>query len=448
MADRPPAPRVPAGYGPRDVERLVVEGPKNPDRTAFARDRARVVHSSALRRLAGKTQVLTPRSDDFVRNRLTHSLEVAQIGRELGQSLGTDPDIVDAACLAHDLGHPPFGHDGETVLDAFAASCGGFEGNAQTLRLLTRLEAKSVHPDGRSAGLNLTRAVLDASVKYPWPRSAAPGTAGARVKFGVYADDEAAFAWLREPVPGADRPTVGDGAGPPRRCVEAQVMDFADDVAYSVHDVEDAVVGGALDLAVLTRPEELAGITATCREWYDAAVTADEVAAAVDRLRTRAWWHPTAYDGSRASLAALKDLTSRLIGRFCAATELATRAAVGDGLLTRYAGDLTVPRGTVVEVNLLKGLAARYVMTEPVNAARRAGQRELLAELADAVRDGAPGTLEPAFAQDFAEAADDAARLRVVTDQLAALTDDSAITWHARLTDGGRRAGDRVGHRS
>ncbi len=428
------APRIPSGYGPTDVERLVAEGPKNPDRTAFARDRARVVHSSALRRLAGKTQVLTPRSDDFVRNRLTHSLEVAQIGRELGQSLGADPDIVDAACLAHDLGHPPFGHDGEAVLDAFAASCGGFEGNAQTLRLLTRLEAKSAHPDGRPAGLNLTRAVLDASVKYPWTRESAPRLEGQRAKFGVYADDAAAFTWLRDPVPAAPP----SAAAPARRCVEAQVMDLADDIAYSVHDVEDAVAGGALDLSVLGRPDELGELTATCRAWYDPTVTADEVADAAVRLRSQPWWARTAHDGSRASLAALKDLTSRLIGRFCAATELATRAAAGPGPLTRYTADVTVPRATTVEVVLLKALAARYVMSEPSNAARRESQRDLLAALAEAVRDGAPGTLEPAFARDFAEAADDGARLRVLTDQLAALTDDSATAWHARLRAGGR----------
>lgn len=424
MAER--GPRIPAGYDPDDVERLVAEGPKNPDRTAFARDRARVVHSSALRRLAGKTQVLTPRTDDFVRNRLTHSLEVAQVGRELGQSLGADPDIVDAACLAHDLGHPPFGHDGETVLDSFAIACGGFEGNAQTLRLLTRLEAKSAHPDGRSAGLNLTRAVLDASVKYPWHRPPGTPADGRRLKFGVYADDADAFTWLRGPVPPA-------GAAGPRRCLEAQVMDFADDVAYSVHDIEDAVAGRALDLTVLQDADELAGITVTCRDWYDAAITAPEVTAAVDRLRNQPWWATIAYDGTRASLAALKDLTSRLIGRFCAATDRATREHSGDGLLTRYAADLTVPRDTAVEVILLKGLAAHYVMSAPVNSARRARQRDLLAELSEAVLSGAPGTLEPAFAGDFAAAPDDAARLRVVTDQVASLTDDSAITWHGRL---------------
>ncbi|HYN28240.1 MAG TPA: deoxyguanosinetriphosphate triphosphohydrolase, partial [Dermatophilaceae bacterium] len=294
-------------YAVRDRERWVAEDPahQRADRDDFARDRARVVHSASLRRLAAKTQVVQPASDDFVRNRLTHSLEVAQIGREFGAALGCDADVVDTACLAHDLGHPPFGHNGEEALDAVAGHIGRFEGNAQTLRLLTRLEAKRTHPDGRPAGLNLTRASLDAATKYPWASGEGPA---ATAKFGVYADDLPVFAWLR------------DGAPPRGRAFEAEVMDWSDDVAYSVHDVEDAVASGRLDPRRLRDPDEVSGVLAVAGEAYAPDLPADDLGAALERLLAPGWL-PRTHDGSRADLARLKDMTSGLIGRFVLAVE-------------------------------------------------------------------------------------------------------------------------------
>jgi dGTPase len=416
------------GYVDADRERWVHEGSKSRKRTPFERDRARLVHSSALRRLGAKTQVLGPSSDDFVRTRLTHTLEVAQVGREIGKVLGCDPDVVDTACLAHDLGHPPFGHNGERALAELARGIGGFEGNAQTLRLLTRLEPKIIAPDGRAVGLNLTRASLDASVKYPWRYGQGPLSKAGRPthKFGVYADDLPVFEWLR-----ADAP-----AG--RKCLEAQVMDLADDISYSVHDVEDAVVGGRLDLDVLRSASERERIVEAVETWYGDAIDANGLHDAMDRLVRAQLWSP-GFDGSRAALAMLKDATSQLIGRFAKAAQRATRQGHGPEPLTRYAADLLVPVETQAEILVLKGLAVAYVMAPRELEPLYHRQREVLADLVRVLSDRAPIALEPPFAADWRAAADDAARLRVVIDQVASLTDVSAAELHARLVPPPRR---------
>ncbi|GAB2458737.1 deoxyguanosinetriphosphate triphosphohydrolase [Nocardioides hungaricus] len=395
-------------------ERLVAEPPKRvdaPERTAFERDRARLVHAAASRRLADKTQVVGPQSHDFVRNRLTHSLEVAQVARDLSRALGSQPDIAETAALAHDLGHPPFGHNGERVLAEVGEACGGFEGNAQTLRLLTRLEAKTVDADGASVGLNLTRATLDACTKYPWLRT----DAAAGAKFGVYADDLPVFTWMRT------------GAVGSRQCLEAQVMDLADDVAYSVHDVEDGVVAGRVDLTAIDH----AAVWQTVREWYLPDATDDVLDATLAELRSVDSWPAAPYDGSRGSLAALKNLTSDVIGRFCGAVQHATFAA-SDGPFVRYAADLVVPETTRLEIAVLKGIAAHYVMRADDRVAIMEEQRELLAELVAVLLDR-PEAMDRPFRDDWAAAAHDAARLRVVIDQVASLTDSGAVARHAAL---------------
>ena len=405
-------------YGDEARARVVLEAPKRPDRTPFERDRARVVHSAALRRLSAKTQVMGAGFDDFVRNRLTHSLEVAQVARELGKSLGCDPDVVDSAALAHDLGHPPFGHNGEVALDEAARSCGGFEGNAQTLRILTRLESKTVDAAGRSVGLNLTRATLSACVKYPWARGEAPDGS---LKFGVYADDRAVFDWLR------------DGAPSLRRPIEAQVMDLADDIAYSVHDVEDGVVGGWFSLGPGPLDDE--GVHAVARDWYEPGLDADRFAGALGRLRALREWPRTSYDGSRESRAVLKSLTSALIGRFVSAARGLTVDVWGDGPLVRYEADLEVPQDARDEITVLKSIAAHYVMRADDRAAQLREQRSMLTGLVEVLVASEGRELEPEFAADLVAAVDDHDRLRVVVDQVASLTDASAEAWASRLLD-------------
>jgi dGTPase len=393
-----------------DAERFLPEPAKQTggERSPYQRDRARVLHSAGFRRLATKTQVHTAGSDDFLRTRLTHSLEVAQIAREMGQRLGCDPDIVDTAGLAHDLGHPPFGHNGEHALDVVAQPCGGFEGNAQTLRVLTRLEAKVP-----GAGLNLTRASLDASCKYPWRRRD-----GER-KFGVYADDAPVFDWLR------------DGAEPGRRCLEAQVMDWADDVAYSVHDVEDGFHGGYISLRPLREdPDERAALCEDVAQTYSTESPSDLGTVLADLLADPVLVPLSTYDGSQPALVALKRFTSAVTGRFVAAAVGATQAASGDGPLRRYAADLVVPREVRAQCALLKGIALRYVMRRRGIEPWYTQQREILIDLVETLAGRAPDGLDAVFAPMWKSAPDDAARLRVVVDQVASLTDPAAIAWH------------------
>jgi len=400
------------GYSPSDRDRFLHEPAKRGGRTEFARDRARIIHSFALRRLAAKTQVAVPWLTDFPRTRLSHSLECAQVGRELGAALGADPDLMEGACLAHDIGHPPFGHNGEDALNAVSDSCGGFEGNAQSFRLLVRLEAKTVDASGKSVGLNLTRASLDAATKYPWPR------AENAKKFGVYDDDLEIFHWVRQ------------GAPAGAQSMEAQIMDWSDDVAYSVHDLEDALVTGHVKLENLAN--DLPELFKVASQSYLADITMDEAQHALDELSRLSCW-PKKYDGSHRHLAGLKDLASQLIGRFALAAESATREKYGDEDLTRYTAHLIVPRAQRVEVAILKSVAGFYVINASASQERYAEQQVVIKELVEMVLNQAPASLESFFLDDWARASTDAQKLRVVIDQVASLTDPGAYALHAKL---------------
>ena len=400
-------------YSGKDRERFLDEPAKRKGRTEFARDRARIIHSFALRRLAAKTQVAVPWASDFPRTRLSHSLECAQVGRELGAALGADPDLMESACLAHDLGHPPFGHNGEEALAKIAESIGGFEGNAQSFRLLTRIEAKTVDSDGLSVGLNLTRATLDAATKYPWS-----ALENAR-KFGVYEDDQEIFNWVRE-----DAPTG-------KTSMEAQIMDWSDDVAYSVHDLEDALVTGQIDISQLR--DDLSHLFDVATQDYLPDMTENEAQFALDSLMNLSCW-PREFDRSHRHLARLKDLTSQLVGRFALAAERETREHFGDGDLVRYSANLLVPRAQRVEVALLKSMAGHYIIRAEKSQERYATQQQVIVDLVQAVREKAPDSLESFFLQEWNRATNEREKMRVVIDQIASLTDVGAYALHEQLS--------------
>jgi dGTPase len=244
------------------------------------------------------------------------------------------------------------------------------------------------------------------------------------VKFGVYPDDVEVFQWMRAGVP--DR----------RRCLEAQVMDWADDVAYSVHDVEDGVLAGRISLGALADPNE----RATLAELAATQFSTDPVDVLVVAAEELLWLPVVAalahkdYDGTLGAQVALKQLTSELVGRFASAAVAGTRDVYGEGPLSRYAAQLVVPPTVVAEVALLKAVAWRYVMSDPRHRATQQAQRALLAELVAALCDRAPDALDPAFRPAWQASGGDDARLRVVVDQVALLTDAQAVAWHTRLT--------------
>ena len=393
------------GYNQFDEERFVTELPKRHGRRAFARDKARVLHSAGLRRLSAKTQVMSAGADDFPRTRLTHTLEVAQIGRELGDALGCDPDLVETACLVHDLGHPPFGHNGEEALHKASLDIGGFEGNAQTFRLLTRLESKTIR-DGRSLGLNLTRATLDAATKYPWAFD------GKNPKFGFYEEDKEIFDWVRLNVTNQSK------------VFEAQVMDIADDIAYSVHDIEDAIYGQHFSPLALDSEPEFKEVVKLAATEYASEIDEDNLNKALNSLIKQSWWVKS-FTATQVDMAALKNMTSHLIGKFTEEIEQATKAGNKAENFTRYNANLIVPLDTKAQIAVLKAVVNLFVMQRKGAAENYAKEQDLILNIVDGLQNN-PQKLDPQFKHQFDNAGSSKEAKRAVIDQVASLTDSSA----------------------
>lgn len=397
-------------------------------------DRDRLVHSHAFRRLQRKTQVVGMHSIDFFRTRLTHTIECAQLGRAIARRI-TDgsweqvvaeeahlPDLVEAACLAHDLGHPPFGHTGEEALDQLLTERWGmrFEGNAQSFRIVTLLEPKKYArletPVGRPLGLDLTRATLRGMMKYPWSETQAK-QAGLH-KFGVYDDvDDLAFLdWLWDGSP--------DQA---QRTLATEIMEAADDIAYAVHDIEDGTWARLIpiDQIVQLEPwaiERVAAMAARRNPDMFGDPTAEveaELRALFGPLAHKAWARGP-FDRSRASEGGLKS--------FCSALTDDLLRAVTDGGTLAWSRNLPVQR----RIAVLKAIIWVWLIEPPELVTRRHGQRRIIRELVDGYL-SEPRMLP--YQDEWAriDASDQRARVRFVTDHVASMTDPYAYHVHAEM---------------
>jgi len=445
-ADTPPE-----HYDADDIKREHLLLDEDDDRDRFCRDYDRLVHSPAFRRLQGKTQVVSPGESDFFRTRLTHTIEVAQVARRIAsrEEIGVNRDLCEASAVLHDLGHPCFAHIGEEtlneVMDCWAEkwklsveAVGGFNGNAQSFRLAV----KSLSHSAEFRGLDLTRGVLDGAVKYPYER----GTKGVPKgdsddHWCFYPTERTQAEWVRGGVP-AERRFA--------QSLEAQIVDWADDVAYSIHDVEDWYRAGFMPLEMLaareqTRIEFANRIKAKLAE--DAGIDeGDVVDATNDLFAGGAFAGVTkAYDGSREAKQGVKQMRSTLFDEF---TKVRLRDP--DGRPARHGNDLHVKPETRLKNQILKQLLWIYVITHPRMATHQLGQARIIRELFelhvkalkyDPVKMEIPkGADLKIFSPDTedtlraAAATDKAELLRLICDHIAGMTDGYAMRLHARLT--------------
>jgi dGTPase len=429
---------MPLSSETRFSDRFHPEAPRaRESRSETRRDRDRILYSSCFKRLADVTQVVAANNAHVFHNRLTHSLQVAQVGRSIAERLlgdppqrsltrelgGLDADAVEAACLAHDLGHPPFGHTSEEELNRLAAKHGlrdGFEGNPQSFRVLNRLAFRS--PD--YPGLNLTRATLAGILKYPWPRA----KSGQRSKkWGAYLSEAEELAWAREPL----------SAGDTRRTPEAEIMDWADDVTYSVHDVEDFYRAGLIPLHLLSartdereRKKFLDDLFRRRRAdpgvWQRYS-RADLENAFIRRVILFDIDRP--YSGDREDRSKLRRFSGRCIDDFVHAIRL--RKPRG-----RSGSCVEIDPGREKEVAVLKELTWHYVINDPSTAAQQEGQRRVIRGLFECFREAARRgrfSVFPVFHQELLRGASPREATRVVVDLISGMTERQATAMYQRL---------------
>lgn len=400
--------------------------PKGDFRTPAQRDRDRIIYAPAFRRLAEVTQVASPNHAQVFYNRLTHSLQVAQVGRSLARTIlknnkrhlveeagGIDPDVVEAACLAHDIGHPPFGHTAEKELGILARRWGGFEGNAQSFRVLTKLAFKSE----KYPGLDLTRATLAATLKYPWPKSGNPKNPD---KWGAYRSEAPDFHFALQ-----DQPTR-------KRTAEAELMDWADDVTYSVHDIEDFFCAGIIPMHLL----------ASAQDNREKAFFFDDTYSRRGRTfikRTSAerafadlmhqWLIREPYSGSSEHRSQLRHFSAEMVQRYV------------NGVKLKKSNDqvrVEIDPEYRMEVDILKELTWSYVIEAPALAAQRHGQQQVIRKLfsiySDAAESRKSWSLFPAYYREQLQmASSKSEKKRVVVDLIAGMTEPQAVATYAQF---------------
>ena len=431
MTATPPSPDpARSGYLRMGATRPKADDPRSPVEV----DRDRIVHSHAFRRLQRKTQIVGVHSIDFFRTRLTHTIETAQLGRAISKRLHDGsweqvveveahlPDLVEAACLVHDLGHPPFGHTGEEALDDLLRTRWGmrFEGNAQSFRIVTLLEPKKYQrlesPIGRPLGLDLTRATLRAMTKYPWTERRA--LADDVDKFGVYdnEDDLAYFAWIWDGSPDAATRTVA-----------GNIMEAADDIAYAVHDIEDGTWARLIpiDQIVQLEPWAVERIAALAERRYpgmfsNPAVEVEEELRTLFGPLAKSSWARGPFDRSRRSEGGLKSFCSAL-------TDDMLRRVTEGGTLCWVDNEPLQRR-----IAVLKSIIWVWLIEPPELVTRRYGQRRIIGQLVDGFLDE-PGMLP--YQDEWRRIADtdDQQRVRFVVDHVASMTDTYAALVHREM---------------
>lgn len=406
-------------------------------RRQFERDRDRVLYSSAFHRLAGITQVVRVGEEDVFHTRQQHSYKVAQIGRRLAQKcireqddiarkFGVDEEVVEAACLAHDLGHPPFGHHGEQILDELlTGECNdydGFEGNAQSFRIVTKLSVRFAQIYGH----DLTRATLAACLKYPWVRD--KDNPSRSKKWSVYRLEEKEFRFAREHFD-HDIPSA-----------EASIMDCADDIAYSVHDLEDFHRCRAIPWHQILMDNSCRDniIDRAIDDWYERPGDAREklTAAFDDLTELSGGFEPLfyeQYDGTRPQRQMLRTLTSGLISRF---VQKVTLRAV-DGVAE-------IAEEEAILIRLLKQITRDYIISTPNLCAQQRGYgniiRFIFREITSSVDSRAPRV--PDFLPSrvhYLWGISERSPGRFAADCIASLTERETLALYARLsgTSGG-----------